>query len=57
MQIAAAYEALADNEKRKLYDQVGTYIHARMHVGGARLSHRVSLRGSNCRAIMVYVLL
>lgn len=32
MQIAAAYEVLADNEKRKLYDQVGTYIHARMRV-------------------------
>lgn len=33
MQIAAAYEALADNEKRKLYDQVGAYIHAHTMLG------------------------
>lgn len=26
MQIAAAYEVLADDEKRKLYDQVSTCI-------------------------------
>lgn len=48
MQIAAAYEVLADGEKRKLYDQVSTYMHTYMHVTERHTECKLTAPQSSC---------